>query len=234
MLTLAVERSTRTPGWALFSDTACILHRHDETEPSRTPGWLTDLKNALDGKGISWAAIDQYVVGLGPGSFSGTRAAIAALQGLTLPDNIPLRGINSAAALALRLLNERAKNGLHSPVAILGDARRDRIWCAVFLANPFRVWTSQNPRPVAHDASDFTLATWEELPSCIPSDAWVATPDWDRLGKPLASLFPSARVLSERAFPTAMDVAHLALMYPAAARVDPSPIYLHPAVAEKK
>ena len=234
MLTLVVERSTRRPGWALFRDVACVLEMCADVEPSRAPGWLAELKAALDGANVSLADIDRFAVGLGPGSFSGTRAAVAALQGMALPGGRPLLGVNSAAALALRLLTARAAEGDTTPVAVVGDARRDRIWCAVFGAPPLMAWTRQGMRPLSHDAHDFALTTWADLPSCLPSDALIVSPDWDRIGARLTALFPAARLAAGDDTPTAADVGHLAISDPSATRSEPMPIYLHPAVVERK
>ena len=75
MLTLVVERSTRRPGWALFRDAVCQLEAVVDGEPARAPEWLAHLGEALDAAGVSLAQIDRFAAGLGPGSFSGTRAA---------------------------------------------------------------------------------------------------------------------------------------------------------------
>jgi tRNA threonylcarbamoyladenosine biosynthesis protein TsaB len=58
----------------------------------------------------------QIVVGLGPGSFIGTRVAISYANGLAAGGGIPLRGVNSLAAIA-------AVHGEGRSV-VLRDARR--------------------------------------------------------------------------------------------------------------
>jgi len=304
MLTLVVERSTRRPGWALFRDAACQLEAISDEEPSRTPDWLARLGAALDAAGVSLAEIDRFAAGVGPGSFSGIRAAVASLQGMALPGGKPLVGVSSAAALAFALLTERAARGValpsrvdeaaralraractspatvtatcpraerpgrlcdqhaippippgsHTPVAVVGDARRERLWCAVYVlradgaaagetapdtgaAPPgwrLQSLTTTGVRPPAHNDADFVLTTWADLPGHLPPDTVVISPDWDRIGERLSSLLPATQVVAGVRMPSAADVGRLLLSDPEAAHTEPVPIYLHPAVAEAR
>lgn len=235
MLTLVIERSTRRPGWALFRGAAGILDRVLDEEPSRGPDWPARLGQDLAKAGVQPAAIDRFVAGLGPGSFSGTRAAVAALQGMALPGGHDLVGVSSAAGLAFALLTERASGGVHTPVAVVGDARRERLWCAVYtLDSAARLTVLGNgaAHSPTHDAADFVLTTGSELPGHLPPAAAVVSPDWDRIGARLASVVPATQLVAGIRLPTAAEVGRLLFSDPAAARTDPLPIYLHPAVAE--
>jgi tRNA threonylcarbamoyladenosine biosynthesis protein TsaB len=234
LLTLAIERSTRRPGWALFRGSDCVLQHVADNEPSREPAWLPRLAAALQQAGVPLAAIDRFVAGTGPGSFSGTRASVAAAQGMALPGGRPLFGISSMAALAFARLAARAADGPGTPLAVVGDARRDRLWCAVYVLQDgkLRRRGSAGPCALSHDAPDFALARADELAALLPPEAVVVSPDWDRIGSRLAALLPAARIDAGPALPTAADVGRLYLSEPQAARSDPMPIYLHPAVAE--
>ena len=234
MLTLVVERSTCRPGWALFRDAVCQLEDVADEEPSRTPAWLVRLNEALMAAGVTLAQIDRFATGLGPGSFSGTRASVAALQGMALPGGQPLVGVSSAAALAFALLNERAAAAIHTPVAVVGDARRERLWCAVYSLNETRlvIAAKTGTRPPTHDAADFTLTTWPDLPQHLPPGTLVVSPDWDRIGARLSTLLSAPQLMSSPHTPSAADVGRLLLSDPTAAHTDPLPIYLHPAVVE--
>ncbi|MEI6212029.1 MAG: tRNA (adenosine(37)-N6)-threonylcarbamoyltransferase complex dimerization subunit type 1 TsaB [bacterium] len=234
MLTLVIERSTNRPGWALFREAVCQLESISDEEPSRAPDWLPRLGAALHAAGVSLADVDTFAAGLGPGSFSGTRAAVAALQGMALPDRKPLKGVSSAAALAFALLTERVSSGIHTPVAVLGDARRERLWCAVYTlqGKQLQACVAGSLRTPTHDTDDFSLTTWMELPNILPAGALVVTPDWERLGARLSALLPAANLVAQARTPTAAEVGRLLLSDPAAVRAAPIPIYLHPAVAE--
>ena len=157
---------------------------------------------------------------------------MAACQGLALPGGRPLAGVSSAAALAFAA----ASTGNPTvPVAVVGDARRDRLWCAVYALDPgtrrLLVLTGGQSRVPAHTADDFMLTGWDHLARLLPPDAQVLSPDWERIGAGLAGRVPAERLAAGPRFPTAPDVARLLLADPAAARAEPIPIYLHPAVA---
>jgi tRNA threonylcarbamoyl adenosine modification protein YeaZ len=236
MLTLSIERSTRHAGWSLCRDTTCLFATVTDTEPARAPAWLAELGAALDEAGVPLATIDRFVAGLGPGSFSGIRAAVAALQGMALPGGTPLLGVSSAAALAFTLLTERAASGHHTPVSVVGDARRERLWCGSYTLHhgQLRSCTVAGIRHLTHDADDFQLTTVAELPNHLPPGTWVVTPDWQRIGPRLAALLPAQQLLPAERLPTALDVSQLYLAEPDAARKEPVPIYLQPAVAEAR
>lgn len=62
------------------------------------PGAVAEL---LGRHGLTPATVEGYVVGLGPGSFTGLRIGVATLKGLAYAARRPLVGASSLAALAL-------------------------------------------------------------------------------------------------------------------------------------
>jgi tRNA threonylcarbamoyl adenosine modification protein YeaZ len=232
MLTLAIERSTELTSLALCQAGVCIYRRTVATPAARAPEWIAELADDLAAREIRPAAIARFVVGLGPGSFSGIRSALAAMQGLALPTGRPLLGLASAAALARSAgLAQGAER-----VVVLGDARRDRIWCVSYRLPPrwggiMLLAQGGETRPT-HTAADFTLLPYDALAAALPADALVVTADWERLGARLAAARPAgANLLAARCLPTAEDLAALFLADPEAASSQPLPLYLHPAVA---
>lgn len=228
IFTLTVERSSSVGSWAVYRDEALVLSRGFDAARLRSPAWVSELRAGLDEQGLAPAAFKQFIVGIGPGSFSGIRATIAALQGMALPHNLPVYGVASAAVLARKM----ALQVLRETVAVVGDARRDHLWCAVYrrLTDDRLALTSTGAGP-SHTREDFTLPTWETLGAHIPSDALVISPDWERL----AGGFEGARVGHDyhaaTLIPTAEDLGALFFSEPARARRDPTPVYMHPAVA---
>jgi tRNA threonylcarbamoyl adenosine modification protein YeaZ len=234
MLMLAIERSTRRPGWALFRGRECVRQSDADEDPSRAPAWLARLAETLASEGLAPASVRQLAVGLGPGSFSGIRSAIAACQGFALPGDCAVAGVSGAAALALAAM---APDGGGGPVAVVGDARRQLLWCGVYareaVSGRLLVATGGEPRPPTHTAEDFGLAAWDDLGRLIPPGARVLSPDWDRIGPGLAARVPPTQLVAGVRLPSAADVGRLVLADPAAARSEPLPIYLHPAVESK-
>src|SRR5579862_7446553 len=56
--------------------------------------------------GLGRERVDRVVIGLGPGSYTGIRAAIALAQGWQLGRGVPLQGISSAECLAAQAQSE--------------------------------------------------------------------------------------------------------------------------------
>ncbi len=121
MLTLALDCSTARGSVALAT-------ANDDFPPTHPPLWtaqftagrghggelFTALRTALDHARRTDAPLVQILVGLGPGSYSGVRQAIAAAVGLSVSTGAALHGVPSPAAL------ETDAPSYHA----VGDARR--------------------------------------------------------------------------------------------------------------
>jgi tRNA threonylcarbamoyladenosine biosynthesis protein TsaB len=73
---------------------------------------------------------DQIVVGVGPGSFTGLRAGIAAAKGLALARGVPVRAACSFDAMARAALPAMPRDC--PQLCVLGDARRDEVYFALY------------------------------------------------------------------------------------------------------
>ena len=224
---LAVERSVAPGSWALYRDGDVLAARPFGAAVPRAPAWVAELMAGLAALDVTPSTLTSLVVGTGPGSFSGIRAAIAALQGLALPRAIPLYGLPSAAGLADGYLRQTGQ----TCAAVVGDARRNRLWCAVYRRSPDgTLRLASTGAPPAHADSDFALCTPETLGASVPPDAQLVTPDGARLAGVLAGLALGRGLPFETRTPTAADLGALCLTQTAAVPRDPVPVYLHPAV----
>jgi len=224
---LAVERSVAPGSWALYRDGDPLDARPFGAAEPRAPAWVAELMAGLAALDVAPSALTSLVVGTGPGSFSGIRAAIAALQGLALPRAIPLYGLPSAAGLADGYLRRTGQ----ACVAVVGDARRHRLWCAVYRRSPDgTLLLAATGAPPAHAGDDFALCTPDVLGGQLPPDARIITPDGARLAAELAGLSLGCGLPVETLTPTAADLGALFLTLGAAVPRDPVPVYLHPAV----
>ncbi len=207
-------------------DGALLFGRTWDGEPTRTPEWIAELAKGLAEAGVAPAQLDGFVCGLGPGSFSGIRAGLSALQGLALPGNKPVCGVASAAALALG----QAEGA--ELVTVIGDARRSRIWSVTYrvdaAARRVRLYDGRVP---THTSDDFLLTPADELAQAVPAGTRIVSTDWERLSGLLGGAFGAERLVARAVFPTAANVGRLALSEPAARVLEPLPVYLHPAVA---
>lgn len=218
-LLLALDASTALRSVALFRGPECLAQTTGE---ARGNGPLfDDITRVLAEADVAVTELTHTAIGLGPGSFSGIRAALAAMQGLCLPLGTRPIGISSGAAMAQAA---RRTTGT-ATIAVVGDARRRRLWLGLFSPDT----------PATHTADDYTLLPLDALAAAIPPQALIISPDAHRIGDLLARTFTPDRLSLAPSHPSATDVATLALpLIPHAHTLPPPlPIYLHPAVATR-
>ena len=188
------------------------LYLDRSTSTGRNGAWVEELD--LDG-------VDRIVVGMGPGSFAGIRSALAFAQGYALGKDCEVVGLPSPCAIAGEFYatetdNQQPTTDNQQPLAVVGDARREKYWVALFdglklICPVFQV-----------DKADLHLR--------IPLSAKVVSPDAKRIDELLKETF-AERYLGER-LPTDEGLKAYAEANPAALVKEPLPIYLNPAVRD--
>jgi tRNA threonylcarbamoyl adenosine modification protein YeaZ len=223
MTTLVLDRSSAQPSFALFRGTELICQHTWQGEPTRAPEWMAELRATLMAHDVPLTSITSFVSGLGPGSFSGIRACLAAMNGMALPTQTPVYGVASAAALAYEQPDDL--------VTVVGDARRNRLWCVTYSKDRTgKRLTLINGQTPSHTADDFHLIEAEKLSSIVPNRSRIISTDWCRLEALLKSQFDLVRLTQSPVYVSAEHIGWLALAEPSALKLEPSPIYLHPAV----
>ena len=158
MLDLAIDTSSSVGSVAL-GNAQVIVQSIELRGPRRHSAALFP---ALTRLGVPRLKLNRIIVGLGPGSFSGIRVALAAAQGLALVQNIPVVGICSAYSVAQQ----------HAKVTRLGvfaDAKRREAFVTVFKNGELERDTYLIPfSEIAEKASKFTLAVSAEPLAGIP------------------------------------------------------------------
>lgn len=124
--------------------------------------------------------ITQIAIGLGPGSYTGIRAAIAMAQGWSLAHDIKLLGVNSSQALAARA------GALESdaPLAIAIDAQRGEYHAARITREP-TIETIPEP--------DLKLVAAETLTQWLNEGIRVVGPNIGKKVPGASDLSPDAR-----------------------------------------
>lgn len=83
------------------------------------------VEAVLRAAGVALTAVDRLAVGIGPGSFTGTRIGVATAKGLALGADRPLHGVDAFTALAAEL------GPTDRPVVVAIDARKAEVYVAV-------------------------------------------------------------------------------------------------------
>jgi tRNA threonylcarbamoyl adenosine modification protein YeaZ len=120
---LALDSALAMCSVALVRDTLTLAsrsHPGDRGQAARMPGMVTDV---LAEAGVMPAQLDLIAVTVGPGSFTGLRAALALAHGIGLGLGIPVIGVTVPEALAASVADT---DGRAIWVAI--DSRRGRVF----------------------------------------------------------------------------------------------------------
>lgn len=198
---LFIERSTDRGSLALLKD-GRVAARADMCSSGVNSGsWVRETRDFTGG-----AALDGIVVGTGPGSFAGIRAALSFAQGYAIGSGCFVRGLPSPCSFAPE----------EGPLAVVGDARRGKYWIALF----------DGTRLV----TDIFQVDGEMLHLRVPAGVKVVTPDAARINTLLKDTF--GPYYAGAAVPSAEGLARAFVANPALAVSEPLPVYLNPAVRD--
>ena len=204
MRLLAIDRSTDTQSAAFAIDGKVVASRVFAGSDARSGDWPLKIRDFLAAQGIAPSELDEIVVGQGPGSFAGIRAALSFAQGLSIPSGIKVLGIPSTYALT--------RDGAHT--AVVGDARRGLFWVVIYDG--------------VERVKDFTLVPKEGLGNAVPEHCAVVTPDGARIEPLLQAVF--GHHYKGSMIPMAERLAEVAMARPDILVKEPLPLYLQPPV----
>ena len=165
---LAIDRSTDV--------TSVAIEGREASLSAKGGAWVAELLDFLASCGTSIQAVDRFIIGCGPGSFAGTRAALAFAQGVAeAKKGVSIFGLPSGAGCA--------RPG--EKIAVIGDARRGLLWV--------NLWDGFKEIEKCHlvEAAAFSA----------PAGFTLTTPDFARIGEKTgaADVKPSAARLLEAA-----------------------------------
>jgi tRNA threonylcarbamoyladenosine biosynthesis protein TsaB len=128
MIILALDTSTRTGSCAVVAGDDVLAEMPGDpqrTHGARLPG---DLMTVLARARVALEEVGVFAVATGPGSFTGLRVGIAAMQGLALAADRPLVGVSALHALA----DAASDTPAAARVATWVDAWRGEVYAALF------------------------------------------------------------------------------------------------------
>jgi tRNA threonylcarbamoyl adenosine modification protein YeaZ len=153
---------------------------------ARSPRALVLVEEALHQAQVEREQIECLAVGLGPGSYSGIRSAIAVAQGWQIAREVATVGITSVECVAAQAQAE----GIHGRIHVLIDAQRNEFYLATYEIG------SEDRQEI----QPLQLATFAEAQARPENGGMVIGPEANKW-------FPSARVV----FPRAAMLGKLAL-----------------------
>jgi tRNA threonylcarbamoyladenosine biosynthesis protein TsaB len=129
MWALALDTTTSGGSSALLRDGAIVHEAAADPTRSHAERVPADLMALLDRERLGLGEIEVFAVGAGPGSFTGLRVGIAAMQGLACAVGKPLVGVSTLDALAA--IVARADPGA-ARIATWVDAWRGEVYAASY------------------------------------------------------------------------------------------------------
>jgi tRNA threonylcarbamoyl adenosine modification protein YeaZ len=202
MKIFAIELSSQHGSMALI-DADDVVFEKSWVENFKNRQQLFDAMAEVD---VDWDSVDAFVVGRGPGAFSGMRISFSLINALAAPSGKPVYALNSGAALAEQIGAPRT--------VVVGDARRNKVWAGLFIGSELE--------------KEFQLLERNELADFVPSDTLVVSPDYDRL----VELLEHFKSIKESVFPTAETLSKLAMdrLKKKCSFEAFEPLYMHPPV----
>jgi tRNA threonylcarbamoyladenosine biosynthesis protein TsaB len=131
--TFALDTSTASPSLALVRDDVPTAELWLGPEPGSGRRVLEAAHGLLVSAGLEIGAVEDIVVGVGPGGFTGLRIGLATALGLGQALSVPVTGASSLEALALGIGETAPVGAVVAPVL---DARRRELFAAAYRTGP--------------------------------------------------------------------------------------------------
>lgn len=127
MRILGIDTSSKVLSVALGKDDNIIIEENCLLDRRHSSLLVPKIEELLKKADLSIGAVDAFIVGLGPGSFTGLRIGVSAIKGFGIATNKPCVGVPSIDALALNADTDAAE--LIIPVI---DAKRGQVYGAIY------------------------------------------------------------------------------------------------------
>lgn len=208
MQILAFDCSGPACSVAVWRDGAVLAQERELMERGQAEALMPMIDRVMKAAGVGYGDLARIAVTVGPGSFTGVRAGLAAARGLTLASGVPTVGILTTEALAAAVpASERAAARVMTAI----DTKRGDFYVQQFDANGVG---RGGPEAIGPEA----LPAWIDGPVVIVGDAAAAA----------AQALGSRAALSSTAPLVDMGVlaARAAITTPQPG--GPTPVYVHP------
>jgi tRNA threonylcarbamoyladenosine biosynthesis protein TsaB len=127
MILLSVDTTTPWSSVAVLRDGAVQAEHRLREDGGHSRTLFVAIEHLTRALGLAPSEIDAYAVAVGPGSFTGVRIGVSAVQGLALGSSRPCLGFTSLHGLAAKLQGSAA-----AAIVPMIDAYRDQVYGAVY------------------------------------------------------------------------------------------------------
>ncbi|MBN2483115.1 MAG: tRNA (adenosine(37)-N6)-threonylcarbamoyltransferase complex dimerization subunit type 1 TsaB [Candidatus Omnitrophica bacterium] len=160
MKLLSIETSTQMVSCALGDEKKRIF-RFSRNKPRAASTLIGDIKRLMDTHRATFADIDAFVIGSGPGSFTGLRIGYSLVKGFSIGANKPVIELGSFLSIVTQLQSE------YTRIAVVSDARRNLFYGASYrIANNKIVRVKKEglytPKEFIAHHSDYVFVTYDE------------------------------------------------------------------------
>lgn len=220
MTLLAIDTSmTACSAAILRTGAAQPVQRFEAMERGHAEAIFPMIEAVMDEAGCRFADLSAVAVTIGPGSFTGVRAGVAAARGLALAAGLPVIGVTSLEVMALGCLRSLGNEALGGGFAIAHDARRGEVYVQHFGEDGAPL-----DDPHIMELAPAAAALPAQIALIAGSGAAAVAEEAARHGRPIRALFPGL-------LPEAGDLARIAASRAPQSR-PPAPLYLRPADAK--
>ena len=166
---LAIDTSTSRTSVAIIEDSKVLYNGFRDGATAHGPSLPALVQEAL-----AVSDVDEVVVGMGPGPFTGLRVGIAFVQSFALAREIPVRGVCSLDAIAAQIQE--------NDFIITVDARRKEVYWArytngVRVADPAVNFPADVTGAVIHADLFPEMLSLVNLPGNITEPIYLRRPD---------------------------------------------------------
>lgn len=132
MICLFFDTSSEKLNVSLVKDDNVLYEKQIETQNDHSSYLVPYIDEAFKKNNINFKDVDRIIVGIGPGSFTGTRIAITVAKTYGYTQNIPIFGISSLETMIYE------NNGYDYYVPVIED-KNDKLYFSIFDKDKKRV-----------------------------------------------------------------------------------------------
>ena len=135
MLTFAMTTTTKLAGLSLYEKDQLLGEIHVEMAKTHSTTILEQIDSLLKWTGKKLDEIENVIVSIGPGSFTGVRIAISVVKGLFFGKNVNFYEVNELDALGFQgyyNLKINLENEENVKIYSLIDSRKEKVYCAAY------------------------------------------------------------------------------------------------------